>query len=184
MMTNKDSYPIRNGIIVTVIGGVLLLLIDSVRDLILRAFVLLWNTAKLAWYFFISNTSIPVWLLAFISLFSVIGVITLYKSLRPAPEPDYKKYVRDNFLGAAWRWTWYNQDISKLWCFCPTCDTELVDDDLTTKRLTYRENKTSFICENCNHSIIASAPGSLSHALSSIERQIMRKVRTGEYKNP
>ncbi len=49
--------------------------------------------------------------------------------------------------------------------------------------LDYRfDPKTDFVCENCNTIVAAIKGGDKGYALGAIEREIDRRVRTGEYK--
>ena len=88
----------------------------------------------------------------------------------------------DRMYGAVWRWRWVGNSISNLWCYCPNCDATLVY--VNQSILDYRvDPKTDFVCENCNTIIATIKGGNKEYALGAIEREIDRRVRTGEYKH-
>ncbi len=51
--------------------------------------------------------------------------------------------------------------------------------DSSCRDLYNQINKTDFICENCNHSIVATIKGGAkNYAISAVEREIDRRIRT------
>jgi hypothetical protein len=111
---------------------------------------------------------------------SVILLI-LYK-LRTLEQPVYWQYGQDIIHGALWRWSWSGNSIYNLWCYCPACDCELVYEDSSCRSL-YGESHTDFLCEPCGNRHVASiSGGNRSYAISAVEREIWRKLRTEEYK--
>lgn len=191
-MANKHPHTIRNGIIITVVGGLILSAIPKLRSFFIEALSIAWGGVFWLWTALISNYSLPGWALLIIGLFAfaglVIVVVLLYGVIRPQKEPAYRSYTEDMFHGAKWRWSWNGNKISHLWCFCPSCDAQLV----------YNENyddmyeKTNFICERCSSNetgnyykahnrIVATVKGDKDYVLSAVEREILRRIRTGEY---
>ena len=115
------------------------------------------------------------WIIVF--LFAIVGVITIFQALRPVDKPDYVLYVEDDIHGAKWRWGWIRNRLSNLCCYCPHCDAVIV------YRYDLILEETHFFCENCRHSLIATIKGgNKSYAFGAVEREIDRRIRTGEYK--
>ena len=197
--------PIRDVIVTTgatVLGGVILaalaLIFAPLRDIaghavsgVIKAITWIWNTIS-------ASYSIPGWVL-------VIGALVIFAQIRrwiaavvSEDDPAYRSYTEDSIAGAKWRWSWKSDGIARLCGFCPTCDSELV---------AYNNNMmgrcTDFVCEHCstksvnqNHRrdrqpqlppqpptrhVIASISGNFYEALESIEREIRRRSRTGEF---
>ena len=114
---------------------------------------------------------------------ATIGVV-ICAALSPKSEPEYMNYTEDMLYGAKWRWSWVGGRISNLWCFCPICDAQLV----------YAEGfgETNFICERCpsgepdhlypSHGRVVATVrgGDRYYAVSAAEREVFRRIRTGE----
>ena len=103
----------------------------------------------------------------------------------PSPATAYHRYTEDYIDGAKWRWSWKSNEITRLAPFCPTCDASLIYRELplSINLLT----ATQFLCERCsprndpNYLVVATIRGPRDQAFGSIEREIARRVRTGEY---
>ena len=146
----------------------------------------LWDALK-------SDYSLPGWAFLIFGLLALIGLVVvvafLYNIFRPQEEPAYRKYTEDMLYGAKWRWSWNGDKISNLWCFCPTCDAQLVYNDGYDNMYT----KTDFLCERCSsnetgnyyrsHSRVVATirGGDKDYALGAMEREIWRRIRTDEY---
>lgn len=181
-MSEKDSHPLRNGVIATVVGGVILSAIPPVRDFVSKIFGWIWSVIVWIWEALVSSYSIPGWVLITVSLLAVIGVISIYIAVRPSKEPEYKKYTEDFIYGVKWRWSWLGDKISRLRCYCPVCDADLVHDDSSCKNRRSNVRKTDFICEHCGNQVIASIDGgNMDYAVGAVEREIYRKIRTNEH---
>lgn len=97
--------------------------------------------------------------------------------------PEFQAYTEDFLFGAKWRWHWVRNSIINLWCYCPSCDATLVYDDSSCHRIFDDVKKTDFICENCSSQVISSVTGgNKNYAIGAAEREIHRRIRTGEYK--
>ena len=184
MTASADSHPIRTGIISTVVGALVLAGLAELWSPAKLALVWMWTQVK--WFFglFIADYSTPGWVIAILCLVTLINGIRLVSNITrrtTSSDPEHNKYITDFFHGAKWRWSWLGQNISHLWCFCPSCDSELVYDDSSCDDIFQMDNpRTDFICEHCNRTRVASVPGGRkNYALSSIEREIRRKIRTG-----
>ena len=182
-MKEQDSHPIRNGIIVTVAGGIAFAILTSLWPALQNAIV--WFGTKILWMLslFSDGYQIPGWLLAILSLCSVYVVIRLFVALKPTSQavPESAPYVEDTMHGVVWRWRWLGSNIDLLWCYCPQCDAELVYDDSSCSAhaaLYNTPKKTDFICEPCGRIVRASIPsGPKSYAVGAIQREIRRRLR-------
>ena len=187
-MADKHSHPVRNGIIATVVGGLILYAIPSLRGFFVEMMSRVCAGVIWVWAALVSNYSVPGWVLLITGLFTlvglVVGLVLLCVVLRPQNEPAHRNYTGDMLYGAKWRWSWNGNEISNLWCFCPTCDAQLVySEDFT---------ETNFICERCPSNIedrpyrsqgrvIATVKGGdRYYAVNAAKREILRRIRTGE----
>ena len=118
----------------------------------------------------------------------MVVVAFLYNIFWSQKAPVYREYTEDMFHGAKWRWSWDGNKISNLWCFCPSCDAQLVYNDGYENMYA----KTDFICERCSSNetgnyyrapgrVVATAKGDKDYALGAVEREIWRRIRTGEH---
>lgn len=179
---NKSSIvSIRNAVIAAVIAGILLWMIPAAKEYFVRLISWFWSGLLWCWTALMSSYFIPGWTLLILALFAIIGItiigVAIVASIKKTSiyEHWYTSYVEDTLHGAKWRWRWEDNSIADLWCYCPRCDAVLVYDD---HRPFYE--KTDFICENCNRSIIASIPGgNKAYAIEAVTREIGRRIRTG-----
>lgn len=183
-MSENSFKSIRNTVIASVIAGVILLFFPVIRELIVKLCKWVYSGLMWCWEMLVASHSLPgwMWLIAFIlSLIGLVNIFILFKS--PAAESEIKSYTSDFIYNVKWRWDWIGNSITNLWCFCPHCDATLVYDDSSCQRL-YTENiRTDFICENCNHTVVASVPGgNKQYVIGAIEREIDRRIRVGSYK--
>ena len=183
-MANKHPHPVRNGIIVTVVGGLILSAIPQSRGFLVEVMSWAWAVVSWIWAALISHYSMPGWVFLIVGLFALVGLVQLCVVLWP--EPAYRNYTEDMLYGAKWRWSWAGGQILELWCFCPCCDAQLI----------YREDrfpaKTDFICERCppdgsdhlyqSHGrVVATVEGgNRYYAVSAAEREIRRRIRTSK----
>lgn len=185
MTTSTDSHPVRTGVISTVLGtiavGALAEVLPPVKT------VLVWCLSQLYWFLglFTADYRTPGWLLLILVLLGLITCVRGVGFLWQGAVGDLRElqaYTMDNLYGAKWRWQWRGEDIQNLWCFCPSCDSELVYDDSSCRDvLRISEPRTNFICEHCGHVHIASIKGgNKAYALSAVQREIRRKIRTGQ----
>ncbi|MCH4813659.1 hypothetical protein [Vreelandella neptunia] len=182
-MSENSAKSIRNGVIATVVGGVILMLIPSVRGYVSSFFSWLWSGITSLWSALWVEHLVFGWTIVLITVMALIGLVTVLLFLREIlGKKDFHSYTEDVIHGAVWRWRWTYNNISGLWCFCPRCEATLVYDDSTCRNYLANTSRTDFICENCNNSVIASINGgNKSYALGAIEREIDRKIRTKEF---
>lgn len=184
-MADKSKHSVRNGIIATVAGGLILSAVPPLRGFVLDAILWAWAGVKWTWSVLVASYQMPGWVLLLIGLLALIGLAKICQVLAPKTgiEPGYKRYVKDTLKGAKWRWSWHGGSISNLWCFCPTCDAQLIPSEGV--------DSTYFICERCSPTerhrrdgfpgrVITILRGDRHYAVGIIEREILRRVRTGE----
>ena len=184
---HKHPHPVRNGIIVTVVGGLILSAFLWLRGFLLEAMSQAWKGVIWVWSGLVSDYSVPGWTLLLVGIFALIalvGLAALFWVFRFQNEPAHRNYTEDMLYGAKWRWSWDGNEISNLSCFCPVCDSQLV----------YSESfeKTIFICERCSPNradlpygsqsrVVATVQGGgKNYAVSAAAREILRRIRTGE----
>lgn len=182
-----ETHSVRNGVIVTVIGGLILsailYAIPYARNLLIRFIAGVWGSVVWVSKSATSSYSVPGWLLLLLVLLALYSAARILFALRrPANEPFFKKYTQDMIYEAKWRWSWNGNNVYNLWCFCPTCDATLVYDDSSCRSYSHTESKTLFICERCNRRVVTSiSGGDKSYAVGAAEREIYRRVRTNEH---
>jgi hypothetical protein len=184
-MSDSESHPIRTGVIITVLGG---LILAALIFIVPRAASFIWSLILAFWNFLISEIVVRWFVLIILILLSVPTVWGFIKPLlrqRKGPTgPSLDDYTEDNFYNAIWRWkTFYNNfPDGSLWCFCPNCNTRLVyKNEFETDRRGNMGRITIFTCETC-HTDVTRLEGDKEFALSTVARQIERKVNTGEWK--
>ena len=175
-MGDNSIISVRNGVISAVLAGfILTIIVPAIREHAIKFLTWLWLGVLWCWNAFISSYSLPGWAWIIVFLFAIIGVITIFQALKPVDK--HVAYIEDDMFGAKWRWGWIGNRLSNLWCYCPQCDAVLV--------YHYESilGKTLFLCENCGHSVVATIKGGdKDYALGAVEREIGRRIRTGEYK--
>lgn len=185
MSTPVDSHPVRTGVISTVVGAIVVGWLSEVWPPVKTILTLCWAQLQVFISLFFTDYAAPGWLLALLGFLALLTILRWGAKLRRrAPEDNalHEAYTTDYFYGAKWRWKWQEHDVQNLWCFCPSCDSELVYNEISSRDvLRMPEPKTEFICEHCGHNLVASIKGgNKSYALSVVQREIRRKLRTGQ----
>ena len=133
------------GLIATVVGGVILDVIPRPSELLTKLVSGASNGVYWVWAMLASSYSIPSWAMLVVGVLALVGLtfigILIRKSTRSQDERPYQAYTEDNLDGVVWRWCWAGGRVGNLWCYCPTCDAQLVYSDSLTQ--------TNFICERC-----------------------------------
>lgn len=188
-MSPKPDHTLRNTIIGTVLGGLLLtFLLSWVVPSVGNFFLLLWGYLKsgffLFWGLIASNYSTPGWVFLLLGILSIPTIIrTAHKLKTPAPPQADNHYFKDDFFGATWQWNYGYNTFLNLWCFCPQCNMELVFHEVYPsgyKSLYENPSHTEFVCDRCQ-TTRAKIEGDKNHALGKVEREIRRRIRTGEW---
>ena len=182
-MKIKFLHPAMIGVISTVIGGLILYEVELLHNLIVKILSSIRYGVLVCWDALMSDYSINGWLILIFGLFSIVGLllvmVRLYSLLKPQTKREYLNYTEDFIYGAKWRWSWNQNRISNLWCYCPSCDAQLI----------YQEEliDTHLICEWCTHGqqfpkSTAILRGNWNYARDATKREISRRVRTNEYR--
>lgn len=182
-MSDNSFISIRNGVIASVIAGVVLMTVPLLRNYVVIFVLWVWSGVLWCWNALIASYALPGWTWLAIFLLALVGCINIYLAIKGDTEvPDYKKYTDDYLYNANWRWNWVGNQISNLWCFCPRCDATLVYNDSSCYSLYADTKKTDFTCENCNSVVSSISGGNKNYATGAAEREIHRRIRTNEYK--
>ena len=184
--SNSQFHPIRDGVIATVVGGVILALIaPPFRDFVVRAASAVVRVIAWVWRTLSTSHPIPGWVITLGVLFILAGAFIILAALREVLLEDdpRRRYTEDYIDGAKWRWIWTSKGITGLCGYCPTCDAELVAIIESSF-----QSSTDFICDRCSSPrdgsqfrVVTKLMGSRVNALASIKREIRRRVRTGQY---
>jgi len=183
-MSDSTHKTIKLGVVASLIATGIVAIIEPLRAYAIKLFSWAWSGIVWLWGAIFDSYSAPGWLWGLVVFLSLVGAINIYLFFRKEEElPDFLNYTEDYLYGVKWRWRWIENRISNIWCYCPRCDAELVYDDSSCHRPYLNENKTDFLCENCNQKVMASVNGgNKSYATSAAEREVLRRIRTDEYK--
>ena len=186
-MAEKETHPIRNGIIAAVIAGILLSFWSAARSLFVTAVSLAWGAVKNLTKTIVDNYEMPGWLILIFIALAVPTCIRVIATVRKKKEPGvFDLYRRDLLFGAIWEWSYYGERILNLNCMCPRCKGELVYQKHHKSPLSTRyddePDNIKLICEKCGE-IRGKLMGEMNFALGTVEREIRRKIRTGEWEN-
>ena len=184
---DKDN---RNGIIVgiisTVVGGIILMVIEPTRNKLLLFFKFILNTlAQLFlsfWRYLTSSHLVNGFLIIVLFGLSITFMVLLIISFFQNRNSGIKEnYTKDTFYGVAWKWLWNDSEIYNLWCYCKNCDFALSYDDSSTDRYSHDPNpRIDLICEHCGK-VVSSVPRfSKDYLLDVIKREIHRSMRIKE----
>ena len=184
-MSKKESHTIRNGIIVTVVGGIILYFWPSFLSFVKNILSWSWQIIKRVVLYLTSEHLVYGWIITTLSILSLISIFIIISRIKKHEPGLQEIYTEDHLFGVEWFWKYVGNSIVNLWCLCPDCKTELVCSQFIPDPYNCRhDNKspyTNFICERCGESK-AKMNGDKNHALSTVEREILRKIRTEEWK--
>lgn len=186
-MEQKDSHVIRNGVIATVLGGIVLSFWEPFRKLVIRSALWAWDALKALAGWFSSTHDVYGWVTVLLVFLAVPTVVVTLRNLLKKAELGYEDlYKADRLFGAEWHWSYSGGAIKNLLCLCPSCQSELVYSEFVPDRFDFThdgtEPKTEFICERCG-TPRSSLKGRKDYALGTVEREIRRKIRSGEWQN-
>ncbi len=186
-MSNKESHPIRNGAIASVIGGIILSFWAPFREFLVTAASWVWALLISLWEWLSSSHEVYGWVIILLIVLAIPAFVELVSLVFKQKEPGVEDlYKSDHLFGANWQWYYVNGSITNLWCLCPSCKSELVYSEFTPNRYDYThdglEPKTDFICERCNTSK-CTLKGDKRYALGTVEREIRRKIRSNEWES-
>ncbi|OCH37476.1 hypothetical protein [Aliivibrio fischeri] len=182
-MNSKEFHTIRNGVIVSVISGIILSSWTPFRDLLVKAALWCWEILTSVWGWFSSTHEIYGWVLVLLVALSFPTLIKLVSLAAKKKELGAEKLYKSDYLfGANWHWYYSNGAIKNLCCLCPSCKNELVYSQTTHYTHGGFGPKTDFLCERCNMRR-CSFKGDKRYALGKVEREIRRKIRSNEWQN-
>ena len=178
----------------TFVGGLLLDVVLNSSSLLAKVGSWAWSSVSWVWATLLSSHSMPGWVILVVGSLALFGLIIigllLKERLQGTEEPHgvkdsrFRNYTEDVLDGVRWRWRWRGNRIADLFCFCLTCDAELVYDDGIYE--------THLICERCpsdgtlnptgsrGRIVTTVRGGGRGYAVDSAEREINRRIRTGE----
>jgi len=182
MEPSSEQRPIRNATIATVVGAGIVAVLAELWPPVKAWLAWLWSQVKDLAALVVADYSTPGWVLFLLAALALITIVKFVRAAFQSSEaPAYQAYTTDQFYGAKWRWKWHDRSILNLWCFCPVCDGELVYDDSSCRELVRTDPRTDLFCEHCNHERVASIRGgNREYALAAVQREIRRKLRTGQ----
>ena len=171
-----DKHPLRTLILGTAIGGLLLGLLQWLTGFI----SIVWHACKSAviwlYHFLLLSIPVPLWLIIIISPIIISTLIKFYVGFKKKDVElsTFRDYNQDDIMGVRWRWRYtFNGGIDNLYCLCQSDSTQLV--------YTYDYRQLYFRCETCGEKF-GLFEGDHNFVLGMIERQIQRKLRSGEWK--
>ena len=178
-MSENSFKSISIYVIASVIAGVVLSGIPQLKAYFISFLNQLGAGVLWCWNALIDSYALPGWAWLFIFLLALNGLARFFHAIRRDElAPEYEKYVEDFIYNIKWRWTWVENSISDIWCFCPDCDATLVSRFGSLLGL----QEIKFMCENCNR-VVTSIPGSNpNYVIDMVKREIHRRIRTGDFK--
>ena len=175
----------------TVVGGLILAGILRLNGLFAKVVSGIWSGVSWLWGMLQSSHSMPGWVilvLGLLALFGLIIIVLMLKELlhgkKETAGPAFQNYTEDMLDDMRWRWRWVGNRITDLRCFCPICDAQLVHSG--------GFSETRFICERCpaDGSLFPAGSrgrivgtvmgGDMDYAVGATEREIHRRIRTGQ----
>lgn len=185
-MAEKETHQIRNGIIAGVVVAIIALFLPAVRNLLFAVLSWVWGAVKFLGKLISDTYQTPGWLILIFIALAVPTCIRLIGAARKKKEPGvYDLYHSDLFFGPIWEWSYIGERIINLNCICPKCKGELIyEKHHKSMRITRYDDEPDhikLICENCGE-VRGKLMGQMDFALGTVEREIRRKIRTGEWK--
>ena len=181
------------GIVVDVAGGILL----PYTSRIAQAWDWIGTLVGNVFSWLTSDHQIAGWLFFLLLILSAITIVVCagvaYLAITRnrdtlAVKLPFLDYTSDTIGNLEWRWRWNGGNVVGLWCYCPTCDGELIPLE--------HLGATEFVCENCTRDLddhgypmharppVATKQGSINQITDSVTREIYRRMRTGEAGGP
>ena len=188
----RRQHPIRDGIIATIVGGVIVVyIVPSFRDFIVRAASEVAKWPGIIWNALFASYEVAGWVIVIGALCTLMVLVTVVvDALQRARPPSYHSYIEDFIDGVKWRWRWDSDGIEDLRGFCPACDANLVY-RVRGGDPRFSPNFTELTCERCaprnrqdNLCVVAKLRGDTDYVLDSVKREIARRIRTGEHARP
>ena len=194
LQLNTTSHPFNKAVAVagTVVGGLILVVIPKSSGLVVGMLSWAWSGISSVWVLLQSSHPVLGWVILVLGLLALFGLIFigfLLKELlhgkKETAGPAFQNYTEDMVDGIKWRWRWRGNQLTDLTCFCPVCDAQLVHAE--------GFSDTRFICERCpsdgsfftdgsrGRVVGTVMGGNRYYAVGAIEREILRRIRTGQH---
>jgi predicted RNA-binding Zn-ribbon protein involved in translation (DUF1610 family) len=162
-----------------VIAGIILILIGTIATDALNLWPEIQWFLKLIWSSFTSSTSIPNWLFILMAIpcLLVFGAVFFWLKEKSNQGSCASGYVKDNFAGLTWGWSYLGQHITNLHCLCPECQYQIIPKQMHN----YQAGGYiyEYSCEECGYKV---QPVSDNNGLEQkIKLKIQKKLRTGEW---
>ena len=176
---------------IPVVAGLVVAGILRLGGLLGKVVLWVWSGLSWIWELLYSSHPVPGGVILVLSLLALFGLLIFgsrFKGLsqgeKKAAVPAFRNYTEDMIDGVRWRWSWRGNRVADLWCFCPTCDAQLVHAG--------GFSETQLICERCPSDgtfypygcrgrVVATVRGGDRHyAVAAAEREIIRRIRTRE----
>jgi hypothetical protein len=178
MSSDGEKHPIRNGIIIAVISGLLLTLLLYIFPLILK---FIWSQITAFWKFLGSPVTLYGFafiVLVILSMLWLVGFIGNVVSWLKPKGLSFEDYREDVVFDVRWKWKYPLRGFwrGEIQGFCVTCGTRLV-----VKKDYFDEGATLY-CETCYKDALP-LEGDLDYTLGKVARQIERRIENGEWKS-
>lgn len=176
-MVSGEQTPVAK----MVVAGVITAAVIGAFSFIPQLWSWVTGLTRAVWHHLLSNASIDTWKLYSLYFLSVVGAMVLFKPLiravfNKANGPTFHDYTEDSFFGLTWRWQYSHNRFANVWAFCPACETTLV---YSYDRLL---EQVALHCETCAKELHREN-GDREYLVAKVERQIDRKIRTGEWRS-
>jgi hypothetical protein len=182
------KHPTVSAVVGTVLGTIIATPIVAyinkvnVMDALILIFNWLTNIVT-----FVLSFRVPFWIIL-IAIFILLLCKRIFKSRNSDSPFDFiTHYKNDKIDNVLWIFDWirgldrkYTLSKESPHPICPECKNDLVLSNKTVDGY-YSSRPTGFICENCGFS--QKLDGNQDEYLLKIKREIIRRVRTGEWRN-
>lgn len=181
----KEDHSLRNSIIIALVTVLFSALIPAVRDWAMAAFAAIWSVLRHGWTLILNSYPVPGWLILVALLLACRAAYGIYERARqPPPITWQNSYLEDRMHSVVWRWRYIGGSIDNLHAFCPQCDAQLVYEergpDIRRRLWDDTPIATVLHCETCDVPR-ATLQGDYRYAWARVEREIQRRIRTGEW---
>lgn len=123
--------------------------------------------------------SFPNWVVYVLLLIAAQSLIHWAFRFNASSKDNFRRYTRDSFFGAEWRWGYISNTPHQVWAFCQRCGTQLVYNEQLRQ---YGGGwKTTLSCENCGTTNV-NEQGDKEYLVGKVTRQIFRKLESGEWR--
>ncbi len=169
----------KTGFWLTVGGAVAGSIASAALGWLTPAWVWVAGVAAAVWRHLGGASALPNWGVYVLLLIAAQSLIHWALRFKANSKDNFRRYTKDNFFGAEWRWYFTSGHPAGLWAYCQSCSTALVyaiDGGLFSG-----DQTVSLYCEHCGTKP-TSMPGDKSDMLGRVTRQIARKIETGEWR--